>query len=141
MKKWVQWTVVVLLFGLLVLIRAYASDLFYDPLIVFFETTHSTDVLPEMDIIKLLGNTSLRFLMNTAISLLILWVIFKRSDVIKVSALLYACVFVLLMIFFWILLGSDQAGGHMALFYIRRFLIQPVFVLLLIPAFYFQKNL
>ncbi len=141
MKKWTQWLLVISLFAVLVLIRAYASDLFYDPLIAFFETTHSTDVLPEMNITKLLGHTTLRFGLNTLVSLLILWVIFKRKDVLKVSALLYLSVFVLLMAFFWMLLGSDQAGGHMALFYVRRFLIQPVFLLLLIPAFYFQKNL
>lgn len=141
MKKWMTWIWVVILFGILILIRAYASDLFYDPLIQFFKTTHSTDVLPKMDLTKLLGHTSLRFLLNTSISLLILWVIFRRKDIIKVSMLLYLCVYVLLLIFFWFLLGSDKAGGHMALFYVRRFLIQPVFLLLLIPAFYFQKNL
>ncbi len=139
--KWIQWVVVILLFGLLVCIRSFASDLFYDPLITFFKTNHSTDVLPDMDVPKLLLHTSFRFLLNTIISLGILWAIFKRVDVIKVSALLFGCVFVLLMLFFWILLGSDQAGGHMALFYVRRFLIQPLFLLLLIPAFYFQKNL
>jgi exosortase F-associated protein len=32
-------------------------------------------------------------------------------------------------------------GGHLALFYVRRFLIQPIFLLLLIPAFYFQKKI
>ncbi|WP_461302673.1 exosortase F system-associated membrane protein [Aureisphaera sp.] len=141
MNKGTQWFVVIVLFGLLILIRAFAADLFYDPLIVFFETTHSTDVLPQMDIGKLLMHTSFRFWLNTFLSLLILWVIFKRKDVLKVSLLLYVCVFVLLMIFFSILLGSDQEGGHMALFYVRRFLIQPLFLLLLIPAFYFQKNL
>ena len=139
--KWLQWTLVIVLFGLLVLVRSFAADLFYDPLIEFFKTTHSTDVLPDMNTAKLMLHTALRFLLNTVVSLGILWVIFKRVDVLKVSILLYACVFILLMLFFWILLGSDEAGGHMALFYVRRFLIQPLFLLLLIPAFYFQKNL
>jgi exosortase F-associated protein len=44
------------------------------------------------------------------------------------------------MIVFVFLLESSAAGEHMALFYVRRFLIQPLFLLLLLPAFYFHKR-
>ena len=45
-----------------------------------------------------------------------------------------------LMIAFVLLLNTSADGDHMALFYVRRFLIQPLFLLLLLPAFYFHKR-
>jgi exosortase F-associated protein len=41
-------------------------------------------------------------------------------------------------VFFFIVyfFNSDQ---NLILFYVRRFLIQPLFVILFVPAFYFQK--
>ena len=133
--------VVVLLFGLLIVVRAYENDLFYDPLIRFFKVDHSTQMLPEFDKWKLLINLALRFFVNTAISLLILWFLFMKKEIIKISSLLYLSVFVVLLIAFIFLILSKEMGGHLALFYVRRFLIQPIFLLLLIPAFYFQKKL
>lgn len=151
MKKLVTWTGIVMLFGILVAIRVYQESLFYDPLINFFKTDHSTHLLPEMDTVKLLGNLALRFWMNTLVSLGILWLLFRKKEIIKMSAILFIVVFVILMLTIIILLNGSPtidgstdnklaSGGHLALFYVRRFLIQPLFLLLLIPAFYFQKK-
>lgn len=141
MNRSLKIVMVVLLFGLLIIVRAYENDLFYDPLIRFFKADHSTHMLPEFDKWKLLINVTLRFFINTAISLLILWFLFVKKEIIKISILLYLAVFVVLLIAFIFLIFSREMGGHLALFYVRRFLIQPLFLLLLIPAFYFQKRL
>lgn len=140
MNKVFRIVLVLLLFGMLILIRAFASDLFYDPLIAFFKTTHSVEALPELQKGKLLLHTILRFLLNTLVSILVLWVLFRKKDVIKISWFLYLSILVLLAIAFSLLVDSTDVGGHMALFYVRRFLIQPILLLVLIPAFYFQKN-
>lgn len=128
------------LFGGLVCIRMFENTLFYDPLLAFFKTDHSTQELPELDTFRLLANVAFRFLLNTVISLLILWIVFKKIGVIKLSALLYAISFFVLLLLFWYLLGVTKAGNTMLLFYVRRFLIQPIFLLILLPAFYFQKE-
>ncbi|MBF2082162.1 exosortase F system-associated protein, partial [Flavobacterium psychrophilum] len=47
---------------------------------------------------------------------------------------------VLLMIGFYIVLNFFDESQKTILFYIRRFIIQPIFILLFIPAFYFQKK-
>lgn len=125
---------------LLVAIRAFQDILFYDPLIEFFKVDHSTEVLPAFDTVKLIGNTALRFGLNTILSLGVLWILFRKKEILKLSALLYGIIFVLLIVAFIVLLNSEAARGHLALFYVRRFLIQPIFLLLLIPAFYFQKK-
>ncbi len=140
MQKWIKIGLAAVLFVLLVLIRAYETDLFYDPLIQFFKVDHSIEKLPDLIFSKYLLHISFRFWLNTVISLLILWVLFRKREVIKVSLLLYMVVFVLLMLAMSVLLQSEEEGGHLALFYVRRFLIQPLFLLLLIPAFYFQKK-
>jgi exosortase F-associated protein len=43
-----------------------------------------------------------------------------------------------LMISFIFILTFFGEENKMTLFYIRRFLIQPIFILLFIPAFYYQ---
>jgi len=140
MAKWLKFVVVSLLFGLLILIRMYEETLFYDPLISFFKADHSVAKLPDFDTLQLLGNVVLRFVMTTLISLGILWVLFRKIEILKVAGLLYVVLFVILFIAFIIFIQSSESGGHLALFYVRRFLIQPLLILLLIPAFYFQKK-
>ncbi len=131
-------SIVVLAF-LMVCIRTFENDLFYDPLLQFFKTDHTTASLPEMNTFKLIAFTVLRFLMNTVLSLGILWVVFKKTSVVKFSALLYGVLLLLLLVAFFLLLKFSSEAPHMLLFYIRRFLIQPIFLLILLPAFYFQK--
>lgn len=140
MAKGVKFVLAGLLFGLLILIRMYEETLFYDPLISFFKVDHSTEKLPQFDRLKLLAHVVLRFVMTTLISLGILWVLFRKIEILKVAGLLYTVLFAILFIAFIIFIQSSESGGHLALFYVRRFLIQPLFLLLLIPAFYFQKK-
>lgn len=140
MSKALKILLVFFLFGGLVCIRMFENTLFYDPLLAFFKTDHSTQGLPELDTFRLLANVAFRFVLNTVISLLILWIVFKKIGVIKISALLYAISFFVLLLLFWYLLGVSEAGNTMLLFYVRRFLIQPIFLLILLPAFYFQKE-
>jgi exosortase F-associated protein len=125
---------------LLVLIRTYASSIYYDPLIAFFKNIHSSPPLPEFDWVGLLLHMSLRFWMNSLISLSILWLIFSNKELIQLSFVLYGALFVILMIVFMLLLKTYQPGGYMALFYVRRFLIHPLLLLVLIPGVYFFSN-
>ncbi len=140
MKKTLQILGICALIAALVLIRAFEDSLFYDPLLQFFEMDYKSLPLPEIDVFALQTAIALRFLMNTIISLAIIWLVFKDMEIIKLSLILYSLLFALLfMVFSFILFTSQETGGHFVLFYIRRFLIQPLFLLILLPAFYFQK--
>lgn len=123
---------------LLIAIRVKESVLFYDPLIIFFKSGHGSQSLPDMDFIRLIANTALRFFMNTLLSLVLLWVFYKRKSVVIVSSVIYGVLFVLLYSIFCIIITQDSLPPHHFLFYTRRFLIQPILVLVLVPAFYFQ---
>lgn len=131
---------IIFLAGLLVLIRAYEDTLFYDPLLDFFKMDYKSKPLPEIDTFALQTGIVLRFLLNTLVSFAILWLVFKDKDIIKLSAILYFLLFaVLFLAFSFIIFTSEGTDSHLILFYVRRFLIQPLFLLILLPAFYFQK--
>ncbi|MBV1923045.1 MAG: exosortase F system-associated protein [Flavobacteriaceae bacterium] len=126
---------------LLILIRWFEDHLFYDPLIAFFKTDHTSQSLPDFEGLLLIGNIALRFILNTLLSLVILWLVFSEKGIIKVSVLLYSFLFLLLLLVFMYLLFYNNSESYLSLFYVRRFLIQPLFLLLLLPAFYFQKKM
>ena len=140
MHKSIRIIAIILLLIGLILVRQFESLIFYDPLLEFFKQDHTTEALPEMEQGRLLLHLAFRFFLNTILSLLILWFAFRDREVIKISALLYITMFVILLIAFIVMLGTSAKGDHMALFYVRRFLIQPLFLLLLLPAFYFHKR-
>ncbi len=129
----------VILIGLLVLIRAFENQLFYDPFLNYFKE-ESVSGYPEMNSMKLFLNLFLRYFLNTVVSLAILYVIFKDVVLVQFSAILYLLFFILLIIVFYIYLNHFDESHKMILFYIRRFLIQPLFILLFISGFYYQKK-
>jgi exosortase F-associated protein len=140
MNKFLKVLGILALASLLVLIRAFEDALFYDPLLHFFEMDYKSMPLPEMDTFALQTGIALRFLLNTIISLAILWLVFQDRGIIKLSLILYSFLFaILFMAFSFIIFTSEESSGHFVLFYVRRFLIQPLFLLILLPAFYFQK--
>lgn len=121
---------------LLVLIRRFEYRLFYDPFMAFFQGAYEAgDQLP----LRWYFNLMLRFLLNTIISLGILYICFLRWSVVKFSAVLYGILFLVLFPIFVFLMSKVHFDDYLSVFYVRRFLIHPVFLLLLIPAFYYQK--
>lgn len=132
---------IVILCLLLLLIRAFEDVLFYDPLLKYFKGDYKHFPLPEMDMMKLQINIVYRFVLNTGISLGIIWLFFKDKQILKLSVLLYGVLFLLLLIGFnAVIYTSEGVGNKLPLFYIRRFLIQPIFLLILLAAFCFQKK-
>ncbi len=130
-------TGIIVLLVLLVAVRIWQDALFYDPLIQFYKT--DAKVLPEFDTPRLCVGLLFRYAINTLLSLCILWLIFKDRQVVKLSALLYGVFFlVLISAFFFVI--SAESPNQLVLFYVRRFLIQPLFLILFIPAFYYQKK-
>lgn len=127
--------------GLLLLIRAYESVLFYDPLLEFFKMDYKTTPLPEMDEFSLALGVAFRYFLNAVVSLAILWLVFWDKGILKLSGIIYLVLFLVFLVIFMIVVNtSEGTGDQLVLFYVRRFLIQPLFLLILLPAFYFQKR-
>jgi len=126
---------------LLILIRAFENTLFYDPFLNYFKSEYANLPFPEISVVKLFLSLGFRFYLNSVISLFLLYVIFNDGKMVKFSILLYMILGSILMISFFFVLNFFGEESKMTLFYIRRFLIQPIFILLFIPAFYYQKQI
>lgn len=138
MRILVKIMIVSALLVLLVLIRLYEYRFFYDPFMYFFEGAYQTG--EKMDFsTEMFLNVFFRFLLNTLISLSILWVVFRSKGIIKFSALIYGGFFVILYPLFIYLMHHVQPNDYLAAFYVRRFLAHPVLILLLLPAFYYYR--
>lgn len=126
-------------FGLLILIRAFENELFYDPYLTFFKNDYLYIDHPRREVFKLTLFTGLRYLLNSIISLGIIFTFFNDRSVVKFSALIYVVAFfILLPIFLYFVINPKQEDYYM-FFNIRRFLIQPLLLLIMLPAFYYHK--
>lgn len=120
-------------------IRAFESQLFYDPFLAYFESDYETLPLPEFDSLRLFLGLLFRYTLNTILSLGIIYVLFKEIELVKFALILYVIFFLVLIIAFFCIIYFYANHNNLTLFYVRRFLIQPIFILLFIPGFYYQK--
>jgi len=127
------------LFGLLILIRAFENELFYDPYLKFFENDYLYIDNPRREVFKLTLFTILRYVLNSVISLGIIFMFFSDKSIVKFSAFIYAVAFVILIGLFLYFVINPNQDDYYIFFNIRRFLIQPLLLLLLLPAFYYYK--
>ena len=139
MSRPFTYILLVLLFGLLVLIRLFENELFYDPYLLFFKSDYLHMDYPRREVLKLSLFTTLRFVLNTVISLGIIFLFFRDKSIVKFSALVYMVAYVILMIFFLYFVINPKQEDYYLFFNFRRFLIQPILLLLLVPAFYYYK--
>lgn len=123
----------------LIYIRAFENELFYDPFLDYFKSNYQNKKLPEIDYLNLFLGLFFRYFLNSIVSISIIYLVFKDLGMIKFSALIYFIFFIILILAFYLML-IYFGNNKMTLFYIRRFLIQPIFLLLFLPGFYFLKS-
>lgn len=139
MSKTLRFIILVLLFGLLILIRFFEGILFYDPYLQFFENDYLYIDSPRREILKLVLFTTLRYVLNSLISLGILYVVFRDKSVVEFAALVYSMAYLLLLSAFLFFVINPTQEDYYLFFNIRRFLIQPLILIILLPAFYYSK--
>jgi exosortase F-associated protein len=125
---------------LLVLVRAFENQLFYDPFLDFFKKDFAKLRLPSVNSFQLFLGLLFRYTLNTTISLGIIYVVFKEIMMVKFAFVLYYFLFMILIVAFFYIIFFTRENHNWILFYIRRFLIQPIFLLLFVPGFYYQKQ-
>ncbi len=129
-----------LLVTLLIMVRYFENQLFYDPLLKFYEADYLHHSFPYFETGKLFFNVLLRYLINSIISLGILYVTFFDKNILEFSVYLFSIFFVICFTVFVVLIFEIESENFLALFYVRRFLIHPIFVLILMPAFYYYRR-
>ncbi len=130
--------ILILTFGLIV-IRACEDVLFYDPFLDYFRSNYQNNSIPKIDNFKLFSGLFFRYFANAVLSISIIYIVFKDPQMLQFSAFIYFILFLVLVFSFFVILILYSEDNKMTLFYLRRFLIQPIFLLLFLPAFYFQK--
>jgi len=139
MRKSVRIGLIMLLFLMLILIRAVVQPYFYDPLLDYFKHDYLNTAIPKLNFGAYFLNIFYRYTLNTVISLAIIYLVFYDIKALYFSIKFYMLVFVVLSLMLFILLKFNGSQNYMLTFYVRRFLIQPLFVFILLPAFYYQK--
>lgn len=131
---------VVFLVALLAGIRMFETTLFYDPFLDFFKSDYQNAPLPEYQSVKLFLGLSSRYFINSLLSVAIIYLVFKELPMLLLAAILYGLFYVVLITAFFLVLSFSEQSDYLLLFYVRRFLIQPLFLVIFLPAFYYQKK-
>jgi exosortase F-associated protein len=124
---------------MLILIRALVQPYFYDPLLDYFKHDYLNASIPELNFGTYFLNLFYRYFLNAIISLSIIYLAFYDVKSLYFSIKFYALAFVILGLMLFILLKFNVTQNYLLTFYVRRFLIQPLFVFILLPAFYYQE--
>jgi len=137
-NNWLRWLAIAVFALMLVMVRAFEDVLFYDPFLDYYKADFTALPWPEVDTVPFALSMFFRYFLNTVFSLGIIYAIFRSRSLFRFTAILYAIFFVLLIVAFFVALNVN--ADKMTVFYIRRFIIQPIFLLLFLPAFYFQER-
>lgn len=122
----------------LVAVRKFETVLFYDPLLQFFKNAWHHQ-LPQMDLMKLYVHVFFRYMLNLLLTVLIVKVMFNNQAYVKFTIIVGLLGFLLLLPLYAYMINHQLNFGEMIFFYVRRFLIQPMFLIILIPCFYYQE--
>lgn len=139
MNRFSKYLLLAFLFGLLILIRVFENELFYDPYLLFFQNDYLYIDNPRREVFKLTVFTGLRYGLNSIISIIILYVAFRDKTIVKFSAMIYVLAFVVLISIYLYFVVNPRQEDYYMFFNVRRFLIQPIILLLLLPAFYYNR--
>lgn len=140
MKQEYRILIIGVLVVLLALVRVFEEHLFYDPINEFYSSGfYMLNQWPQYKLPELLLNLSFRFWLNSLISLLILYIAFLDRNIVKFATLLFLGFFLFGVVTYTYLLLNLDRGHVMSLFYVRRFLIHPIFILILLPAFFYYR--
>ena len=139
-KNFKSLLIVIISVGGFAFLRLFQEKIFYDPFITFFKSDYHEQPYPDLQVSKFYLNIILRYIVNSLLSLLVIFAIFKTAEILKFISILYVFFGIILMLFLIWELHFSSDKSTFFLFYTRRFLIQPLFLLLFIPALFFQRK-
>lgn len=141
MNKWLRYSIAAVLVSCLVLVRGLETQLFYDPFLAYFKSDFYHADFPDYDLGKIILHILFRYFLNLLLSVLIIGLIFWRKDYMKFTVFIwlgFLLIFLPLYIYF---IETEFNLGVNYGFYVRRFLIHPVLLLILIPAFFYHQQI
>lgn len=138
MSKIIRIVFIAILFLTLVVLRGVFRDALYDPLTKFFGSIYMQNGFPSLNKLQYFITLCIRYTVNTGVSLLIIYLFFSKKEIVILALKIYIVVFLILNILFFLEFEFNFTNSYLVLFYVRRFLIHPLLLLVLLPAFYYQ---
>ena len=138
--KILKWFFVALAIFGLIAVRIVETQLFYDPFQEYFHLANKNALFPNFDWIPLILNYLFRFGINLFLSATIVHLIFKNKHWTLQAIVLMLIVFVITFPLYLYCIYTEFEVGYLFSFYMRRFVIQPIILLLIIPLFYYRKQ-
>lgn len=137
--KILSWFIVVLgVFGL-ISVRVFEDRIFYDPFLSFFHEVDKSLHFPDFKWGKLIVSYLFRFFLNLFFSCLIIQFWFNNKQWTIQGALLILIVFAITFPIYLYCISDRFEVGYLFSFYMRRFVIQPLILLLVIPILYYRR--
>ncbi|MFL9834727.1 exosortase F system-associated membrane protein [Chryseobacterium terrae] len=139
--KILSWLLVLIGICGLVSVRILEDQIFYDPFLKYFHQSDHQLAFPDFEWGKLIISNIFRFALNLFFSCIVIHFLFKNKDWTIQGAVLILIIFVITFPIYLYCISDKFEIGHLFSFYMRRFVIQPLILLLIIPLFYYRKQL
>ncbi|WP_313098342.1 exosortase F system-associated membrane protein [Epilithonimonas sp.] len=124
----------------LIAVRGLEDKIFYDPFLVYFRSADQSAAFPEFVWGELIFSYLFRFGLNTFFSLVIIHFLFQNKEWTKQAFILILLVFAIVFPIYLFCIYDEFRFGYLFSFYVRRFVIQPLTLILIIPIFYYKKK-
>lgn len=139
--KILSWIIVIAGILGLISVRFLEDKIFYDPFLEFFKGDYKVAKIPDFIWGKLIWSHIFRFLLNLIFSVIVVHFLFRNKTWTLQAILLIIIAFLLFLpIYLWCLYSKMEVG-YLFTFSVRRFVIQPIILLLIIPIFYYRKKI
>ncbi|WP_262150572.1 exosortase F system-associated membrane protein [Chryseobacterium foetidum] len=139
--KVLNWFFVLIGIAGIVSVRIFEDSLFYDPFLNYFHDATKNAKFPDFEWTKLILSHLFRFILNLISSCIIIHFIFKNKSWTVQGAILITIIFAITFPIYLYCVSDRFEIGYLFSFYIRRFVIQPLILLLIIPLFYYRKQI
>lgn len=139
--KILSWLFIALGLAGLIGVRLSEDRLFYDPFLNYFHEANRNIPFPDFDWGRLIAGHLFRFLLNLFFSCLIIQFWFRNKQWTFQGAILIIIVFSITFPIYLYCISERFETGYLFSFYMRRFVIQPLILLLIIPMFYYRRRI
>lgn len=138
-NKYLRYTIAILLIFGLILVRKYEDILFYDPFLIYFQKEDYSK-FPPINFSELNISILCRYFINSVLTLLIIGILFWKKMYLKFSVIVLLITLIILLPIYNYQIITKLSSGQLVFFYIRRFLIQPMFFFNTDSLFLLPKN-
>jgi exosortase F-associated protein len=124
----------------LIVVYVFQRQLFFDPFQDFIYNPQEPRY-PEFNAVPYIITKVIRYILNDGFALLIIWGLFKNKNYMRFAMIIFSIgLFILLPIYIYLVLNHFHST-YTFLNHLHRIVLNPVLMMLLIPAFYYQQSL